>query len=265
MNTKFWNATNLKIIACLLMFIDHIHEMFVGYGLVPHWLNIPGRLVFPIFLFLAADSFHYTHNRCTYMTRLFLASCLMLGLGSIITSIFPNDTVMVANNAFGTFFMTGLYIIAYDTIKDGILERRASYILKGLGLAVLPILSVLTLLLYKPIFKAFPFLIARIIATFLSMIPNILAVEGGYFLVMMGLLFYVFRKNRFLQMLILLVFSVMAYYMDPSSYQWLMGLAIIPMWLYNGQKGSGHKYFFYIFYPVHIYGLYILATLMMGR
>ena len=56
------NATSLKLIAAALMLLDHIHQMFVAVG-APMWLTMAGRLVFPMFLFAAAESFHYTHSK----------------------------------------------------------------------------------------------------------------------------------------------------------------------------------------------------------
>jgi hypothetical protein len=45
--------------------------------------------------------------------------------------------------------------------------------------------------------------------------------------------------------------------------QWAAVFAVIPLLLYNGKRGGGsarlNKWFFYIFYPAHIYALYILA------
>lgn len=48
---KILNATTLKLLAVLLMFLDHIHQMFVHVG-APLWLTMAGRLAFPIFLFV---------------------------------------------------------------------------------------------------------------------------------------------------------------------------------------------------------------------
>lgn len=75
---QIWNATTLKLIAAALMFLDHIHQMFAHRG-APLALTMAGRAVFPIFLFAAADSFHYTHSKRGYLKRLLFASWGMTG------------------------------------------------------------------------------------------------------------------------------------------------------------------------------------------
>lgn len=261
---KLFNATNLKLLACGLMFLDHIHEMFALQG-APIWLTMLGRLVFPIFLFLAADSFYYTRNRKAYLTRLFLASSLMILGTTLVTTIWPNDKIVLINNAFATFFMTGLYIKAIEDIKQGIQAKQTKAIVKGLGLALLPILGAVIFLLAVPVVhQTLPHRLAVWAASFISMIPNILLVEGGFFMVLLGIVFYFFREKRWVQMGALLAISALSFVIDRGSVQWMMGFAVLPMALYNGQKGSGFKSFFYIFYPVHIFALYILATVLFG-
>ena len=44
-----------------------------------------------------------------------------------------------------------------------------------------------------------------------------------------------------------------------SAFQWMAVFAVVPMLLYNGQRGRGCKALFYAVYPAHIYLLYALS------
>ena len=50
--------------------------------------------------------------------------------------------------------------------------------------------------------------------------------------------------------------------MFTTYYEWFSVFAVLPMALYNGQRGSGHKLLFYWFYPAHIYLLYAASCLV---
>jgi hypothetical protein len=99
-------------------------------------------------------------------------------------------------------------------------------------------------------------------------IPSPLSVEGGFVLVSLGVLFYLLRNHRLAQAALVLAVSALTWYFSrdtPGDYQWLMVFSVIPLFLYNGKRGRGGKYFFYAFYPAHIYLLYCLAWFLGGR
>ena len=107
-----------------------------------------------------------------------------------------------------------------------------------------------------------PGIVIRLLAAVCLLLPSIFSVEGGVAMIALGALFYVFRKRRSVQIAVLLLLAAVVYVMD-GGIQWLMGLACIPMALYNGERGRGMKYFFYIFYPAHIGLLYLISAFVL--
>ena len=144
-NWQFLNATTLKLIAAALMFIDHIHEMFSHVG-APMWLTMLGRLVFPMFLFASSESFHYTHSKKRYLIRLLIASWFMSTFTFILQGILPNDNVVLMNNAFSTFFVTGLYMLFWDIFADGVHKKSIPKIIGAILLCFIPVLLTLPML-----------------------------------------------------------------------------------------------------------------------
>ena len=259
-NWQFLNATTLKLIAATLMFIDHIHEMFSHVG-APIWLTMIGRLVFPMFLFAASESFHYTHSKKRYLLRLLIASWFMTTFTFVLQGILPNDNVALMNNAFSTFFVSGLYMLFWDIFVDGIHQKSILKIIGAILLCFIPVLLSMPVLIGG-------FLVAnedispdivRYIAIFSLYLPSILIVEGSYFSVLLGLLFYIFRKDRVLQIAVLVAMSAYIF-ITGDRIQSIMIFAAVPIALYNGEKGKGIKNFFYIFYPLHIGILYVIEA-----
>lgn len=256
------DATTLKFLAVLLMVLDHIHEMFVSMG-APMWLTMAGRLVFPMFLFAASESFYYTHSKKRYLQRLLFASWGMTIFTFILQAVLPNPDVVLMNNAFSTFFVAGLYMLWWDTLKAGIRQKSPKKIGKAAVIFLVPILSAIPVYLMAMLSSNENALgsVIRLLARIALLMPNILAVEGGAPLVVLGLLFYIFRKHRTIQIGVLLALSLIVY-LSGNMVQSLMALAAIPIALYNGKRGKGMKNFFYIFYPAHIGLLYCIATLI---
>ncbi|MFS0647186.1 TraX family protein [Siminovitchia sp. 179-K 8D1 HS] len=102
---------------------------------------------------------------------------------------------------------------------------------------------------------------------------NIFFVEGGIPFILLGILLYLFR-NKVKFTIAYSSFSLFIYatytkwgsgmnpiinYLVPyGSYQWM--IAALPLLLlFNGKKGPRLKYFFYLFYPIHIIILYFIG------
>jgi hypothetical protein len=258
------NATTIKIIACVLMVCDHVLEMFSHLG-APSWLFWLGRPVRFLFLFCMADSFQYTRNRKKFLMRLFYASCFMVVSSFLLKELLPhpNEEVLLMNNAFTTFFIAGLYMLFWDMLVDGIKNKNAIKIVGSLLLCFVPFLtSIPAYLALNMVGEESMSFTSMAIIRAVNLIPNMLFVEGGATAVAIGVLFYIFRKWRWAQIAVLVVFSTIIFFDKYQHFQWMMVFAAIPMLLYNGEKGRGMKNFFYIFYPAHLYLLYIIAVLM---
>jgi len=168
------------------------------------------------------------------------------------------------NSAFSTFFIAGLYMLFYDMLIDGIKAKKAGKIAVAILLCFIPVLTSLPAIFVGNLANSetFSLQVIRIMITACLLLPNVLLVEGGFIMVALGVLFYALRKWRWTQIAVLTALSAFIFIKsNRADNQWLMVFAAIPMILYNREKGRGMKNFFYIFYPLHIYLLYIIATL----
>ena len=63
---KGLDGTQLKMIALVLMVLDHIHYFFEFTGCIPTVFSMLGRLSAPLFLFCTVEGFAHTHDRKRY-------------------------------------------------------------------------------------------------------------------------------------------------------------------------------------------------------
>ncbi len=54
------------------------------------------------------------------------------------------------------------------------------------------------------------------------------------------------------------------YHMFHSDFQWMMIAALPILYFCSGKRGEGKKYFYYIFYPAHIYLLWLIGVVILG-
>jgi hypothetical protein len=100
---------------------------------------------------------------------------------------------------------------------------------------------------------------------------NLIFNEGVLIPIIFGVLLYFNRENKKMIVLIHTILTIIIFSLTPGfgfsieslfmkDYQWMMIASLPLMLLYNGQKGRGLKYLFYVFYPVHIVALFLIGT-----
>lgn len=246
----------LKVIGIVLMVFDHIHQMFAFAG-APTWLTMLGRPVAPVFLFLSVEGFVHTRNKIKYMRNLLVAYWAMHISSLALQRLLPSDNELI-NSIFGTLFLCVLIMFAAEKIISGIKEKNGKQLLTGCSILAFLLLWNISVLLMFVNIEHYPGLVQFVYA-----FPSFFTVESSPY-VLLALMLYLVRKNRLWQMLAIAVFALITTNFNFSNLfttniQWMLIFSIIPICLYNGEKGRSMKSFFYVFYPGHIYILYIAA------
>lgn len=228
----------LKIIAAVTMLIDHFGLLFLdNHHMAYMAARGIGRISFPIFAFILVEGFYYTSNRIKHG--------IILGIFALISEV-PYDMMygsffdLGKQNVIFTLFIGYMMIWALDSIS----MYRVSYseeILKKVG--------------------------AGRLNTILELVVMLLGFAVAYFLncsyayagVMLILCFYVFRKYHIGRAVVNMVFNMG---MFGYGLQWLGTFSIVPIAFYNEKQGKYQwKYFFYVFYPLHILILVMLKII----
>lgn len=267
------SASELKWMALGLMVLDHIHYLFAFTGQIPEWFSMAGRLSAPLFLFCLTEGFAHTHSRRRYFFKVYGLHLLMSGLLLLtIMGVIPTrpDGFCPMNGMMTSFAI----LMAVFQGMDWLGERKWG---RGLAAVILPLAwPVLAGLLMRGV-PALQMPLTVLGYTLLPMWNSNL--DASLPVIVMGLLLYLFRKNRKAQAGAFAGFTLLYFLvcvglmvsrlpgfcwtqMFTDYYEWYGVLAAVPMLCYNGERGRGPKTFFYVFYPAHIYILYALSWLL---
>lgn len=260
----------IKIIAMILMVFDHIYAYLNYNSNIPIQFKWVGRLVAPIFIFMTVEGYWHTSNKKKYMLRLYIAQLIMAIFNNLLNIYLPRpDNVALLNSMFGTLFLVLVYLSIVDFLKNAAKDNNISKVLLGIGFLVVPIF--LNFLFIINMGKM-PLLLLK---TLMYLIPMPMLVEGGVIFILLAIVLYLFRDNRCKQIIAYIISSIVIGLLSGTrlniqsllyeNYQWMMIFAAPLMYLYNGEKGKGLKYLFYIFYPVHIYILYLISYYMLTK
>ena len=234
----------LKILACVTMLIDHVG--YVVYG-TASWFNYIGRFAFTIFAFQISEGYIHTKNLKKYLLRLCIFALVSQAPYLLFTGTYAYisyDLDKMPLNIFFTLALGLIAIIVYDKIN---------------------IKPIIDCKLFK--LKIIPLILVAAIVY----IGQLARVDYGYYGVLIIFFFYLFRESKILttiSFLILVLFRYIPYIISsPGNINYIMfliftALSIIPILLYNKRQGRKVKFALYFFYPVHLFILYLIITLI---
>lgn len=230
-------GSKLKIIAIITMLIDH-----VGFGIVWRLPSIEsssiiyvamrriGRLAFPIFIFLLIEGFGHTRSKLKYALRM-LIFCFISEIPFDL-AFWGNILEIQHQNVYFTLFIGLLVIWGMDEVQKQFLVDEDSS-------------------------KKLVYLYDALIVIAGGGVATSLCTDYSYIGILAIVVMYLFRKNRVLQALLgCTVLTVL----NPEEFTCFAIVPLIAM--YNGKRGIGLKYLFYIFYPAHLFIIYLIAAFM---
>lgn len=256
----------LKLIALVIMTIDHIYYFGCSLTDMPEIMTLIGRIAAPIFVFFVTEGFVHTHSRGRYLLRLYIGGVLMQISNLFVNICFPmQNGVIVLNGIFTTMAVIVIYLWWIENMRKAWREhRRGCAVLYALAMAAL-LLSIVPVQMLLPVSP-----LAVQLATIF--VPSPVWCEGSVLIVLIGIGFYYCRNSKRAIAIFYTVFLCAVLALQCLvAFDWEVARSVFFMWLalplilsYNGQRGRGMKYLFYLYYPAHVYILAIAASLL-GR
>ncbi|HEM5250360.1 TPA: beta-carotene 15,15'-monooxygenase [Streptococcus suis] len=239
---KSYNAYQLKLAMAGLMVWDHLK---IIPDFIPDQLSlifhIITRCVAVFFAYMLVEGFLHTRNVKAYLLRLYGTAGLMATGNTLLNSLYQSKGIYISNNIFLTLAVGLTLLICLQNFSE---HTRAKQIIQVLLAGLLTIIGALFT-------EGGTVVLPFILITYLgreSATKRTIA-YGFLALVLLAMSYQPYER---LEMTI----QMMLYNAD-----WLFILVLPILSLYNGQAGPRtvfSRYFFYIFYPLH---LWILATI----
>ena len=219
-------GNQLKMIALIAMTADH-----VGKQLFPRlvFLQIIGRLAFPIYAYLIAEGCHFTRDRKGYLGR-------MAALAVVCQAVYFLAEGSLYMSVLVTFSISIGLIYLLDAAQNA--PSPVRLITAGAGL-----------------------LTALYLCAFLRIPGSDYAIDYGFIGVMLPVMVYLGKDTK--QKLLLTALCLVLLAWSFGGIQWYCLLSLPLLALYNGQRGKpGIKNFFYIYYPAHLVVIYLFSLIL---
>ncbi len=230
--TKFTlSAFSLKVIACVLMFIDHFGLMVCPSVIA---FRVIGRLAYPIFAYFIAEGCRYTKNKLKRFLSVFI-------LGVICEIIYVLFNGRYYGNILLTFSFSIILIYLLFAVKKAYIKSTAKGVLVTFGF-VFTIVAVAVYCHFFGVDYGFLGVLTPMFALLFDDIPNVS--EKLYSRI----------DRKYVSLAMFTIGLVLLSFLSKvPPYEIVSVLAVIILLFYNGQRGRyKFKYGFYLFYPLHL-------------
>lgn len=223
------------------MVIDHVGLMFFPQV---RWLRIIGRLALPIFAFMIAEGAKYTRNKCRYLLSL-------LTVGALCQIVYYVTERSLYLCILITFSLSVMMIYLLQNAKKVIFsDARVAVKVAHSAAFVVGVAAVYILNMYLEIDYGFHGCMLPVYASLFDFrginVPH--GIER--------------LDNRYIRLVCFIPGMLVLCIGNPIQ---LYAFAALPLLLlYNGERGRFKmKYFFYVFYPLHL-GIIGIIDMLIG-
>lgn len=219
-------SNQLKMLAVIFMTADHLAKGVFRQNMI---LLILGRLAFPIFAFFIAEGCTKTRSILRYLSRV---GILALTCQAVFSLYMKNYTMCIL-----VTFTLSIFVIYF---LDKAMKKK----------------SPITILLC---------VIAIVVTGFLCIGMKYFiqgfTVDYGMIGAVTPPVLYIFKtKNMRIYALILMMLSMSILF---GGLQYISLASVLLLGLYNGERGKYKlKYFFYLYYPLHLVVIYLLSLVI---
>lgn len=240
---KKLNAYQLKLIMAFLMLLDHLHYIhnFISPDMAAIFTVI-SRCVAPMFAYFAVEGIIHTRDTRKYCLRLFLWAGLMFAGNAALNIIFKifSKSLSVSEQAHlytnnNVIFTLALGVLCIILLSEG--KEKKSVVKYGF-----------------------------VTGSVICFIIGFLFSEWGSVIVPFMLVTYFFRDRKILRFAGYAIIEIIAILLPFGEPLYIIVFPFIL--LYNGERGKNTlftKYFFYVFYLIHLWLIAIVNFIVMTR
>ena len=234
-SSKLLSNNKLKIIAAIAMVLDHIGHIFFPMISI---FRIIGRIAFPIFAYMIAEGCKHTRNKFRYFLLMFI-------IGAACQVVYYVTMHNIYMNILLTFSLSVILIYAMQTVKKVVFTHKS---IKNSVVAI----SVFALMIVGVFF-----------------LTKYVRFDYGFFGVMLPVFASIFHSidksnpskldNKWVSVATFSIGLLLLCLYSNILYCFYSFLAVPLLLCYSGERGALNlKYFFYVFYPVHLGLIYLI-------